>query len=234
MPPLSARHWDANSDTITDPAFSLRPISCLLLDDSRFDRRRVIHTAARAGLRMDVTEVSTLAEARDALLTASFSLHVFDFRLPDGDGIEFAREVLSNTRHNAVPTIILSGQGRETTSLTAFMAGCADYLTKETLSPTSFHSSVINALHKAALRAELNEAKSEKDAINAVLQAICDARINGVEDPISEISRQANLMQENGGISSELQTAIDTLSQNCHIIATQLTEIEKIAGHYDE
>lgn len=229
----SARQWSVSDDG-ADPQLLLRPIRCLLLDDSHFDRRRVMHTASRAGLKLDVVEVGTISEAREAVKQRIFDLHVFDFRLPDGDGIEFAREVLSSAEKKAVPTVILSGQGRETTSVTAFMAGCADYLTKETLNPETFHRSIINALHKAALRAEQDEPHVEKTAINAVLKAVYDARLNGVADPISEIARQASELQENGGVSNELQIAIDMLSQSCHSISTRLAEIEEIAESYND
>ncbi|MEM6905658.1 MAG: response regulator, partial [Pseudomonadota bacterium] len=100
-------------------AAGLRPVRCLLMDDSQFDRRRVMHTAQRAGLRMDVVEAATIAEARDLLTSNDFALCVFDYYLPDGDGIRFAEEVLHNPDRRPVPTIILSGRGTQETPRTA-------------------------------------------------------------------------------------------------------------------
>lgn len=217
-------------DTAT--SLGVEPIRCLLLDDSRFDRRRVIHTADRAGLRMTVCEASLVAEARALLARSTFSLHIFDYRLPDGDGIRFAREVLSTPKHQAVPTIVLSGQGTESTSLSAIMAGCADYLTKETLSPASFHRSVIGALHKATLRADPDASAADQHAIRAVLSALCDARVDEVKDPLTRIAQSADLLRETGMNSSDLQNAIDALAQNCQSINAQLEEIERLAQDY--
>ncbi|MEM7506264.1 MAG: response regulator [Pseudomonadota bacterium] len=218
---------------ISAASLGVAPIRCLLLDDSRFDRRRVMHTANRAGLRMNVSEAATLAEARAHLAEQSFSLHIFDYRLPDGDGIGFAREVLSTPVHQSVPTIILSGQGKESTSLSAIMAGCADYLTKETLSPASFHASVIGALHKATLRTDPDAPAAHQEAIRSVLDALCEARIDDVKIPLSRVAHHADILRETGMTSSELQAAIDALAQNCQSISTQLEEIERLARGYE-
>ena len=210
----------------------VRPIRCLLLDDSRFDRRRVMHTAARAGLKMDVTEVSTVAEARKVLTDQAFSLHIFDFMLPDGDGIAFAREALANPSHKTVPTIILSGKGEENTSISAIIAGCADYLTKDALSPETFHHSVIGALHKATLRAENAASDQDKDAIRTVLDALCESHLEVAKGPVEDLAARAEALRKNGATSSELQKAIDHLAENCETISGYLEEIEAMAKSY--
>ncbi|MEL6478525.1 MAG: response regulator [Pseudomonadota bacterium] len=223
-----------NDDAQADPIAKLgmRPIRCLILDDSRFDRRRVIHTANRAGLKMDVVEAATVVEARTILEKQEFSLHVFDYLLTDGDGIAFAREVLADPKHKAVPTILLSGKGRETTSIDAIMAGCADYLTKDLLSPGTFHHSVINALHKAALRAEKGDSDQENMAIREVLDALCDAHLDVMATPLADMRDRAEALKAQGLASSDLQRAIDELSGNYEQISGKLTEIEEIAKRY--
>ncbi|MEM0922476.1 MAG: response regulator [Pseudomonadota bacterium] len=232
MSALAAKTISDESDADPLAKLGVRPISCLLLDDSRFDRRRVVHTANRAGLKIDVVECATVAEARKILAQQNFSLHIFDYRLPDGDGIAFAKEVLADAKHKMVPTIILSGKGHENTSISAIMAGCADYLTKDLLSPGTFHHSVINALHKAALRAERDEEDQDKDAIRAVLDALCDAHLDVMATPLADLRDRAEALKASGDASSDLQKAIDTLTGKYERINGQLSQIEDIAKRY--
>jgi DNA-binding response OmpR family regulator len=71
----------------TDP-----PDGCevlLLEDDSVLRRRLVAHLRS---LGAEVTEVSNLGEARNALAGLRFDFALVDLHLPDGDALELLRE----------------------------------------------------------------------------------------------------------------------------------------------
>lgn len=221
--------YDPTDETVRTP---IKPVKCLIMDDSRFDRRRVVHTVNRSGLKMDVTDVTSIREARDTLAQQKFDLHVFDLNLPDGNGIEFAAEVLSASRHRKVPTIILTGENLENGSANALLAGCADYLTKDTLTPESFRISVINALHKATVEAAKDDDAVDNSAIKTLTQALLNARRTGDAEGLEALARRAFGTADGDALPSALQQAIDELTRNCHDISGKLSEIEQIAGEY--
>lgn len=72
---------------------------------------------------------ATLAEARQKMEAKRFQLFVFDFRLPDGDGIELLREV----RNAGVdtPTIFVTTASSAKLAVEAMKLGADDYLVKE-------------------------------------------------------------------------------------------------------
>ncbi len=73
--------------------------------------------------------VTTLAEARRKMASRKFQLLVFDFRLPDGDGIELLREVRSSGVDT--PTIFVTTASSAKLAVEAMKLGADDYLVKE-------------------------------------------------------------------------------------------------------
>lgn len=75
----------------------------------------------------DLVEATTIAEARRLAVEHNPELVLLDLGLPDGDGIELAKELRGWT---SVPIIVLSARGREEDKVLALDAGADDYLTK--------------------------------------------------------------------------------------------------------
>lgn len=69
-----------------------KAVRTLIVEDNGFDRRRITHAASEAGLNLDFAEAANCAQARKLMQTESFGLCIFDYRLPDGDGVALARE----------------------------------------------------------------------------------------------------------------------------------------------
>jgi len=80
----------------------------LIIDDSLTVRMDLSEALESAGF--VATLCSTLAEARGALLNGPFALVILDVLLPDGDGIEFLREMKSNEGSAKVPVMLLSSE----------------------------------------------------------------------------------------------------------------------------
>ncbi len=68
----------------------------------------------------------TLAEAKKCL-KQKINLILLDINLPDGDGRDFLRNVLSE---QPVPVLLLTARDAEHDMLKGFAAGCDDYITK--------------------------------------------------------------------------------------------------------
>lgn len=68
-----------------------------------------------------------LASARQQLKMDDYALILLDCNLPDGNGIDFCREI---TAQRTVPVIFLTVRDTEIDEVAAFRAGCCDYVKK--------------------------------------------------------------------------------------------------------
>ncbi|MDW4498318.1 response regulator [Sulfitobacter sp. D35] len=85
-----------------------RPESCLIIEDSSFDRRMMSRVLGRSFPHMSVSAVTTLAAARRHLALHGTSLILLDNQLPDGIGANFAMELSADTRFAHIPVILIS------------------------------------------------------------------------------------------------------------------------------
>jgi DNA-binding NtrC family response regulator len=106
----------------TDP-----PAGCevlLLEDDSVLRRRLVAHLRS---LGAEVTEVSTLGEARQALAGLHFDFALVDLHLPDGDALELLR---GGAFSENTGVVVMTAFGGIKEAVEAMRQGAGDYLSK--------------------------------------------------------------------------------------------------------
>ena len=94
----------------------------------------------------------TMAEARKELKNKEFDLLLLDINLPDGNGLEFCREIRSMLK---VPIALLTVKDMELDIVKGLESGADDYITKP------FSLMVLRARIRALLRR--NNSESEKD-----------------------------------------------------------------------
>lgn len=97
----------------------------LVVEDEPQMRKFIRASLTSHGYR--VLEAEKASEAIALLTSHNPELLLLDLGLPDGDGIELARQVREFSR---VPIIVLSARGREDDKVSALDAGADDYLTK--------------------------------------------------------------------------------------------------------
>jgi two-component system KDP operon response regulator KdpE len=102
------------------------PGALVLVIEDEPQMRRFLRTALGAQ-DYRVVEAETAKEGLAALTTQNPEVVLLDLGLPDGDGIELARQVREWSR---VPIIVISARGREGDKVAALDAGADDYLTK--------------------------------------------------------------------------------------------------------
>jgi two-component system KDP operon response regulator KdpE len=100
------------------------PIAVLIEDERQI--RRFVRTALE-GEGWSVFEADTLRQGLMDAGTRKPDLVVLDLGLPDGDGVEFLRDLRSWSQ---VPVIVLSARVDEADKIAALDAGADDYLTK--------------------------------------------------------------------------------------------------------
>ena len=102
----------------------LQPLVLVVEDEPQM--RRFLGTTLRARA-YHVVEVGTAREALSQAAGRNPDLILLDLGLPDGDGLEVARQVRRSAR---TPIIVLSARGQERDKVAALDLGADDYLTK--------------------------------------------------------------------------------------------------------
>ena len=98
----------------------------LIIDDEEKLRTLLARIIRLEGL--TVLEADTLKAGNRLLEKGDVDVVFCDVKLPDGNGVEFVREM--KTRHPLVETILLTAYGNITDGVTAMKNGAFDYITK--------------------------------------------------------------------------------------------------------
>ncbi len=100
----------------------------LIVDDSLTVRMDLKDAFEAAGL--DATVCTTVAEARETLARASFSVLVLDVILPDGDGVDFLAEVRRDAATMELPIMLLSTEAEVRDRIRGLKTGADEYVGK--------------------------------------------------------------------------------------------------------
>jgi two-component system KDP operon response regulator KdpE len=129
------------------------PTALLVEDEPQI--RRFVRVALEAE-GWQIFEADTMQRGLIETATRKPGLIILDLGLPDGDGVDFIRDV---REWSAVPIIVLSARVSEADKISALDAGADDYLTKP------FGSGELLARVRATLRRQRQPAVNENSAI---------------------------------------------------------------------
>ena len=128
------------------PPVTLR---ALLLDDSAFDRTRIRRISRTADIQMEIEEVPTIAEMKNAIDRTAFDLVLIDYRLTEGDGLEALQLAQDHPQTRDAAKIMIAGAAQTSVVVSALKNGCHDFIAKEDLSPDMMREAVTGALRRA-------------------------------------------------------------------------------------
>jgi len=103
-------------------------VNVLIVDDSLTVRMDLVDAFATAGF--ETKPCATLAEARNVLGCEAIAIVVLDVVLPDGDGIDFLREIRGETAHAGLPVLMLTSEAEVRDRVRALTTGADDYVGK--------------------------------------------------------------------------------------------------------
>ncbi|MBD2628268.1 ATP-binding response regulator [Trichormus variabilis] len=134
-------------------------LKILVVNNDEADRMAVRLALAKAGICMELHEVSEINKALAALKSTNFDCVFLDNSLPDQDGLNSIHKLRSS--EIKVPLVILSAQGNEQIAVELMKAGATDYLPKSKLSPETLAQTLRNAirLYRAEMEAALANQK---------------------------------------------------------------------------
>jgi signal transduction histidine kinase len=130
---------------------------------------------------------ASLAEARRSIAARRYDLFVFDFRLPDGDGIELLREV--RAAGVDTPTLFVTTASSAKLAVEAMKLGADDYLIKEEgyLKALPYVvREVLNRRHQAEERRTLEERLRRAERA-ATLGYLASGLAHHINNPLATI-----------------------------------------------
>ena len=98
----------------------------LLIEDDEGSRFGFMRYLSKAGY--IVQEAACLSEARQAVLSQRFDAILLDFKLPDGNGLDWIIELREN--YPDIPVIVITGHGDVPVAVEAMRRGADNFLTK--------------------------------------------------------------------------------------------------------
>jgi two-component system, OmpR family, KDP operon response regulator KdpE len=137
---------------------AIAPTAVIVEDEKQI--RRFVRQALEAE-NWHVFEAETLKQGLTEAGTRKPDLVIIDLGLPDGDGVDFIRDLRT---WSSVPVIVLSARTDEDEKVKALDAGADDYLTKP------FGVSELLARVRASLRRQNANARSSQNAANDVFE----------------------------------------------------------------
>lgn len=112
------------------PGADIKMPACLIVEDSEFDRLKLLRVIDKSHHRVRVECATSLRAARAALKRGEISLILLDNHLPDGLGADFVLELARSSQLDGVSVIIVSDWPSPFMWEKAASAGVAHVLSK--------------------------------------------------------------------------------------------------------
>ena len=124
----------------------------------------------------------TITEARKALALYQFDLLIFDINLPDGNGLDFCRELKKKMQ---IPIVLLTAKSMELDIVKGLESGADDYITKP------FSLMVLRARIRALIRRNTTTGEQEyRDSVFLFRFETMEFYKNGVQIELSKTEQR--------------------------------------------
>jgi PAS domain S-box-containing protein len=165
----------------------LNGLRILLADDNETSREILSAYLLSFGYRVDAVSSGdkALAMLKESTPEAPYDLAIFDWRMPEPDGLETARRIKSDPHLSGLPLIMISAHGREDIMREAIKVGVNSFLVKP-INPSVLFDTILEALGRQTVRKVLAPEDSDEQA--AKRQRIHSARVLVVDD--NQMNRQ--------------------------------------------
>ena len=168
-----------------------KKLNILLVEDNPGDAR-LIREMFRSIPGIELTRVESLSTALDHFGQHAADIVLLDLGLPDSQGLETVRRVVSHIP--ALPIIVLTGMGDDRLALDALKAGAQDYMVKGLVEPEMLMRSIRYAIERKMAEVALRESEERyritlEGMVDAVsIQVIKDTRYLYVNKAFCDIT----------------------------------------------
>ncbi|WP_024874406.1 response regulator [Saccharomonospora piscinae] len=158
-------------------------IRVFLVDDHEIVRRGLADLLDGEPDMRIVGEAASVGEALTRIPGAEADVAVLDVRLPDGNGVELCRELLSTVE--GLRCLMLTSYADDEALFNAIMAGASGFVLKQVLG-----SDLVSAVRTVGSGGSLLDSKTTSALMNRIRRERADA------DPVAELSEQERAVFE--------------------------------------
>ena len=131
IPSLAVANCPFRADTYKSSlASDVTVITTILLVDDSPTIRRMVTASLRDIADVRFVEAGNGLEAIEKLALAPVALVILDLNMPDMHGLEVLKFLRSHQRYRAVPVLVVTTRGDESSRAAAMAAGATAYMTK--------------------------------------------------------------------------------------------------------
>ncbi|MBD1909123.1 MULTISPECIES: response regulator [unclassified Leptolyngbya] len=156
----------------------------LLIDDNRDDRTLAMRQLKQAFKALQVTEVGTAAQFKQALAESPFDVVITDYQLRWSDGITVLKTI--KAQDPSCPVIMFTNTATQDTALEAMKSGLDDYVIKSPSHYVRLPAAVETALERVAAQRQ-----------TASLQARIQALLNQLDVGVYRLTEDGSLLEGN-------------------------------------
>lgn len=184
----------------------------LVVDDAREDREACRRFLGKSPLNKYILEeAETIRDGLAFCLMFPPDCVLLDYRLPDGDGLEFLERLSGGFGVVSLPVVMMTGVGNEEIAVQAMKQGAMDYLVKGRIKDEAFCRVVQVAMEKAFLIQTIRRQQAEKDQLISRLQEALD-QVKTLKG-IVPICASCKKIRDDKGFWQQLETFIQQHSE---------------------
>ena len=167
-------------------------ISVLLVEDN-FDQALMVQDFLRLDGNYLVTWARDIQQTWNAVQSKKFDVILMDYRLPDGNGIDFLKEFCKDENHS--PVIMVTGEGDEQIAVQSIQLGALDYVVKRGTFYLSLPAVIEKTLREYKLNLSVKESVEKIRYQALLLNNVRDAVIVwGLDGKIDFVNHSAQMM----------------------------------------
>ena len=211
----------------------------LLIEDNPGDARLTIELLREAGvLAFECARAENLERGLGLLVEQEFQIVLADLSLGDAGGIEIVERL--HDRHPTLPMIVLSGLEDESVAMAALQKGAQDYLVKGQGDGHLISRSILYAMERKRVEAQLIEAKNSAEAASRAKSEFLANMSHELRTPLnaiigfSQIIKDQSMGPDNTKRYAEYAQDIWTSGEHLLELINNVLDISKIeAGKFE-